>query len=329
MSAAVRPRPTHAHVERPVAAKREAARRLRRAASTRRRDPRGSRRGGRKAREHAVEIARSSRRANSTRSPKRASRSRASAIASGSRSRAEQPDLRARAREAPPRGRRPRRVASTKKPPRSGARISDDLLGEGPACVPASQRLPSPVSRLRSSTPTLDFSSRHQQLRQLVVVLGREVLARELRGERAAVGDDEVIDVPGHDDVGRQLRGVAQDLRDEDAPLPVERRVLAVVVDALEELVLRAVNRRQRRRAFPRARARSAADREGTSRPCRDVTNSSRPNASSICCRKRFGTLSRPFSSRRAGALPRKRSILPSRRPDRLIGTTFSHFFPD
>ena len=44
---------------------------------------------------------------------------------------------------------------------------------------------------------------------------------------------------------GGELRGVAQDLRNQHAPLPVDRGVLAVVVDALEKLVLRAVNRRK------------------------------------------------------------------------------------
>jgi hypothetical protein len=50
-----------------------------------------------------------------------------------------------------------------------------------------------------------------------------------------------VIDVPRDDDVRRELRGIAQDLRNEHAPLSVERGVLPVVVDALEKLVLRPI----------------------------------------------------------------------------------------
>ena len=84
-----------------------------------------------------------------------------------------------------------------------------------------------------------------QELRQFVVVLGTELFGREALRERAAVGDHEVVDVPGHDHVGRQLRGVAQDLRNEHAPLPVDHGVLAEVVDALEKLVFRAMDRRQ------------------------------------------------------------------------------------
>ena len=122
-----------------------------------------------------------------------------------------------------------------------------------------------------------------------------------------------------------ELRGVAQDLRNEHAPLPVDRRVLAEVVDALEELVLRAVDRRQLGELLFELPPDRRADREGSCAPWIEVTKRSRPKASSICCRKRFGTFSRPFSSRRAGALPRKRSILQlvSRR---MSGTTFSHF---
>jgi len=59
-----------------------------------------------------------------------------------------------------------------------------------------------------------------------------------------------VIDVPRHDDVRRQLRGVAQDLRNEDASLAVERRVLTEIIDALEELRLGAVNGGKRGELF-------------------------------------------------------------------------------
>src|SRR5262245_59506053 len=125
-------------------------------------------------------------------------------------------------------------VASTKKPPRSG-------------------RSPSATSRRRTGTCAgfsrvdVSPSPSRQQLRELVVVLGREVLARKARRKRAAIGHDQVIDVPRHDDVGRQPRRVAQDLRNQNASLPIERSVLAEVVDALEKLPLGAVNRRQRR----------------------------------------------------------------------------------
>ena len=54
-----------------------------------------------------------------------------------------------------------------------------------------------------------------------------------------------MIDVSRDDDVGRELRRVAKDLRHQDAPLAVDRAVLAVVVDAFEELRLGAVDRRR------------------------------------------------------------------------------------
>src|SRR5690348_6779030 len=92
------------------------------------------------------------------------------------------------------------------------------------------------VSRLTSHVS-------EQQLRELVVVLRPELLLGEPPRERAAIRDDEVIDVAGDDDVRRKLRGVAQDLRHEHAPLPVDLRVLTEVVDALEKLRLRAMDR--------------------------------------------------------------------------------------
>src|SRR5689334_21629574 len=85
--------------------------------------------------------------------------------------------------------------------------------------------------------------SSRKQTRQLVVVLVGEVLAREARRERRSVADHEMVDVARHDHVGRQLRGVSQDLWNQDTALAVERAVLAEVVDALEKLVLRAMNR--------------------------------------------------------------------------------------
>ena len=110
-------------------------------------------------------------------------------------------------------------------------------------------------------------------------------------------------------------------------PCPSIARVLAEVVDALEEFVLRAVDRRQ----LGELLFELPPDRQRERRkflPWIDVTKRSRPNASSICCRKRFGTFSRPFSSRRAGALPESDPFLQlgSRRKS---GTTFSHFWPD
>src|SRR5262249_15534293 len=105
-------------------------------------------------------------------------------------------------------------------------------------------RLPTPSVRSKGALPS------RQQLRELVVVLRGEVLALEARGERAAIRHDEVIDVPGDDDVGRQLRRVAKNLRDEHAALAVERAALSEVVDALEKLPLRAMDRRQCRELF-------------------------------------------------------------------------------
>jgi acyl-homoserine lactone acylase PvdQ len=106
--------------------------------------------------------------------------------------------------------------------------ILEDSEWQPPVRLPSVSRLTSHVSR--------------QGLGKLVVVRVGEVFRREASLERAAIGHDQVIDVPGHDDVGRKLRGVAEDLGDQDATLPVERRVLPVVVDALEELALHAVD---------------------------------------------------------------------------------------
>jgi hypothetical protein len=164
-----------------------------------------------------------------------------------------------------------------------------------------------------------------QQFRELVVVLGTEVFGRELLREAAAIGHDEVIDVPGDHDVGRELRGVAQDLRHEHAPLRVEDRVLAVEIDALEKLVFRAMDRRQLRELlFERSPDRQRVQKEIPSVNRRDEQ---------IAPERLFDLLTEEIrhlepalfveSGRRAST----KAIHPSDVvPFRMSGTTFSHF---
>src|SRR4030095_6995006 len=179
-----------------------------------------------------------------TRSPKGASCPRASASAFGSRSRPRSRRLGSASRSArawPPAP----TVASTKNPPRSAASSSTTSATRTGSCGGLSTGVVLFLS-FRIRVPCFVFRL-GERPRQLVVVLVGEVFGRQAALESPAIGDDQVIDVSRHHHVGGKLRGVAEDLRNEHATLSIDRRVLTVVVDALEKLVLDAMDRRQRR----------------------------------------------------------------------------------
>ena len=206
----------HSHVEWTVPAKREPALRaveLHRGDAEIREDSVGRRR--------ALEDASRSPKfasTSATRSPNRASRSRARARASRIAVEAEEADARARARGAPRRGRR-RRASRRRRSRRApGASDSNDLVDEDRRVRAASIGVVSSAHVTVHGSLTTAASKARRSPRD------RSPRSRASLARRAAIGDDEVIDVAGDDDVGRELRGVAQDLRHEHAALPVERR---------------------------------------------------------------------------------------------------------
>src|SRR6202049_3779570 len=170
--------------------------------------------------------------ARRTRSPNGASRAPARRSASGSRSRPTSRAAGPRASSAaacPPRP----TVASTNSPPRSGASRSSDSrsstgrcsTGAGAEDGPPSLKGPRSAAMRRASDPSLAESSE---------VLFGEGLLVQAAGEAVAVPHHQVIEVGADHHLAAHAGALAQDRRDQQAPLVVQAGLLAVIVDPFE-----------------------------------------------------------------------------------------------